>query len=42
MRDECLNVHLFNSLLEARTIIKNWIEEYNGIRPHSSLGYMTP
>lgn len=42
MRDECLNVHLFNSLLEARTINKNRIEEYNRIRPHSSLGYVTP
>jgi len=42
MRDECLNVHLFNSLLEARSAIKNWVDDYNRNRPHSSLGYMTP
>lgn len=42
MRDECLNVNLFNSLLEARVVISEWIEDYNKVRPHSSLGYMTP
>ena len=42
MRDECLNVNLFNSLLEARTVIAEWLEDYNKNRPHSSLGYMTP
>jgi len=42
MRDECLNVNLFNSLLEARAVILNWVEEYNKVRPHSSLNYMTP
>ena len=42
MRDECLNVNLFNSLLEARTVISEWKEDYNINRPHSSLGYLTP
>lgn len=42
MRDECLNVNLFNSLLEARTVIAEWTEDYNKSRPHSSLGYLTP
>lgn len=42
MRDECLNVNLFNSLIEARSVISEWIEDYNKVRPHSSLGYMTP
>jgi putative transposase len=42
MRDECLNVNLFNSLIEARSLISEWIEEYNKVRPHSSIGYMTP
>jgi putative transposase len=42
MRDECLNVNLFNSLLEARTVISEWTEDYNKNRPHSSLGYLTP
>ena len=42
MRDECLNVNLFNSLLEARLVISDWVEDYNKVRPHSSLGYMNP
>lgn len=41
-RNECLNDHWFNSLEEAREIIDAWREDYNTIRPHSSLGYKTP
>jgi putative transposase len=29
MRDECLNVNLFNSLIEARAVITKWTEDYN-------------
>lgn len=42
LRDECLNLHWFVSLEEARRIIKLWRIDYNTTRPHSSLGYMTP
>jgi putative transposase len=42
LRDECLNEHLFSSLAEARHIIKAWRIDYNTVRPHSSLGYLTP
>ena len=42
LRDECLNRELFGSLLEAQVIIEQWRLEYNGLRPHSSLGYQTP
>jgi len=42
LRDECLNRELFGSLLEAQVIIEGWRMEYNGLRPHSSLGYRTP
>ncbi|NOX94508.1 MAG: IS3 family transposase [Alphaproteobacteria bacterium] len=42
LRDECLNVELFNSLLEAEIIIEMWRKHYNTIRPHSSLGYRPP
>lgn len=42
LRDECLNRELFGSLLEARVIIEAWRVEYNGLRPHSALGYQTP
>ena len=42
LRDECLNVNHFDSLNYAGGIIGIWKEEYNSIRPHSSLGYSTP
>lgn len=41
-RDECLNETLFSSLIEARTQITAWKEDYNRQRPHSSLGDITP
>lgn len=41
-RDECLNEHWFSSLNHAREVIEDWREEYNEIRPHSSLGYLSP
>ena len=40
--DECLNLNWFNSLHDAREIISRWKDEYNMVRPHSSLGDMTP
>ncbi len=42
VRDELLNVEEFISLLEARVLAKEWRQEYNHVRPHSSLGYRTP
>lgn len=41
-RDECLNEHWFWSLDDAREIIDTWRDDYNRIRPHSSLGSMSP
>jgi len=42
LRDECLNLHWFESLAEARQLIEEWRQEYNEIRPHSSLGNLAP
>ena len=42
LRDECLNLEYFHTLQEARIIIGQWVNEYNHIRPHSSLGYRPP
>jgi len=42
IRDECLNEEIFGSLAYARHIIEAWRQDYNNIRPHSSLGYQTP
>ncbi|WP_150587396.1 IS3 family transposase [Pandoraea eparura] len=41
-RDECLNVHWFLSLDDAREKIEGWRQDYNDFRPHSSLGDLTP
>ncbi len=42
VREECLNQHCFGSLEEARSIVGSWREDYNRVRPHSSLGNATP
>ncbi|VEB43547.1 IS2 transposase TnpB [Chromobacterium violaceum] len=42
LRDECLNVHWFLSLDDARDKIERWRQGYNEFRPHSSLGDRTP
>ena len=42
LRDECLNMHWFASLAEARRVIERWRVEYNETRPHSSLGNRAP
>ena len=41
LRDECLNVHQFTSLAEAKAIIATWRVDYNQRRPHSLLGHLT-
>lgn len=42
LRGECLNVHQFASLAEARTIIEAWRVDDNTRRPHRSLRHLTP
>jgi len=42
VREECLNVHQFDSLTEAQHIIETWRLDDNHRRPHSSLGHLTP
>jgi putative transposase len=41
-RDECLNLHWFRSLHQAREEIARWRAHYNTERPHSALGYLSP
>ena len=41
-RDECLSLEWFRSRAEAKIIIETWRRHYNEVRPHSSLGYLTP
>jgi len=42
LREECLNEHWFLSLREAKREIEAWRIDYNEVRPHSSLGKLTP
>jgi len=42
LRDECLNVHQFTSIEDAKAKIEAWRLDYNQRRPHSSLGHLTP
>jgi putative transposase len=42
LRDECLNMHWFESRAEAQTTIEAWRVEYNTTRPHSALGNQAP
>ena len=37
LRDECLNVDVFFTLKDAREKLAHWQEDYNVLRPHSSL-----
>jgi putative transposase len=41
-RQECLRQHWFESLPEVRQIVEAWRQDYNRVRPHSSLQYQTP
>ena len=42
LRDEVLDREEFYTLHEAQVLIERWRNEYNTIRPHSSLGYRPP
>jgi putative transposase len=42
VRDEFLNTEIFYTLAEAQVKAEIWRQEYNEIRPHSSLNYQTP
>jgi hypothetical protein len=41
LRDELLAVEAFSSLLDAQVLVEDWRIEYNTVRPHSALGYLT-
>lgn len=41
-RDECLNREQLWTLTEARVVVNDYRREYNQVRPHSKLGYLSP
>ena len=42
LRDECLNEEITGSLGHARRVLALWRHDYNHVRPHTSLGGLTP
>lgn len=42
LREECLDREQVWTLTEARVVLEDWQWKYNHIRPHRSLGYITP
>ena len=41
-RDEILDLYLFSSLSQVRELTEEWLKKYNEMRPHDSLGDLTP
>lgn len=41
-RDECLSMQWFKNRTDAKILIETFRQEYNRIRPHSSLNMLTP
>lgn len=42
LREECLIREQLRTLTEARVVVGDWRWKYNNIRPHRSLGYISP
>jgi putative transposase len=41
-RREVLNANVFSSLAQVRRTVADWLVEYNMVRPHQALEFMTP
>ncbi len=42
LRDELLNLEVFDTLWEAKVWAERWRREYNRRRPHGALAYRPP
>lgn len=42
IRKELLSAYVFQSLFEVRTKVKERVTDYNEMRPHKALNYLTP
>jgi hypothetical protein len=42
LRDDCLNVHWFETIEDAKAIIEAWRRDYNESRPHMALKNVAP
>lgn len=41
-REDILDAYIFGSIREVQAITEDWLEEYNTVRPHDSLGGIPP
>jgi putative transposase len=41
-RRDVLDAYLFSSIRQVRQMVEQWIKEYNTLRPHQALGFLTP
>ena len=42
LRREVLNAEWFSSIRQAQTVIDNWMQQYNHVRPHQALNMRPP
>ena len=42
LRDECLNLHWFDDITDAKVKLQAWQKEYNETRPHRALNDLSP
>ena len=42
LKQECVWLHRFESRDHAFRVVADWLDRYDGDRPHSALGYLTP
>lgn len=42
LRDECLGMQWFKNRIDAKILIEEFRRQFNEVRPHSSLGQLTP
>lgn len=42
LRDECLNLHWFDSIAKAKQLFESWRGDYNESRPHRAFGNIPP
>ena len=42
LRDQLLDREIFFTLKKAQSVIEQWRQQYNTVRPHAALGYTPP